>query len=98
MKFKINKMQVGLLARQFETKDPMPFEEIELELVKGTAQEAQIIQNIETKAYQAGYNRGYDEGLWNGKNNRTKCLYCGESRQRLYSCYCCSEDITKNRV
>ena len=91
MKFKINKMQVDLLARQFETKDPLSFEEIELEPIWETAKEAvKFEQEIKAQSYRKGFLDGYDEGRFDGQNNRIRCEYCGKSRQRMYQCYCCT--------
>jgi hypothetical protein len=91
MKFKINKMQVDLLAKKFETKNPMSFEEIELEPVWETANEACFQQEQNNKYFRQGYNRGYDDGYFNAKNNRERCQFCGKSRLRMYQCYCCTE-------
>ena len=84
-------MQVDLLASKFTTKEPMSFEEVELEPVWETSGEAMFQQEQQNKYYQQGYNKGYDDGYFDGKFKRERCQFCGKSRPKMYQCYCCTE-------
>lgn len=84
-------MQVELLSSKFKSKDAMSFEEIELEPVWDTANEAIVQEALHKSSFEQGYKRGYDDGYFDGKNNRERCQFCGKSRMKMYQCYCCSQ-------
>lgn len=67
MKFKINRLQVENLTTKFKGKSAFDFEEIDLEPVWETANEAMAMQAIENKAWHKGYHYGFRDGYHEAK-------------------------------
>lgn len=79
MKFKITKLQFGLLKSAFDSLDN-ELGEVVLEPVIDTATQAIYEQQIKNEAFRMGIEHGYREGFYEGR--------CPEKKNKFCYCHC----------